>query len=326
MKVNKILFIGTGFYDYDEYIKQEINNLGIDVVYFSSSFKGRLEKILRKFHLYSIIKIIQTHIIKKKLFQTYNNDIDKILIIKAEGFTQKSIGLLGQLYKNKPIVLYLWDSLKNHENHELLLKSFDNIVTFDKKDAEIYSLKFRPLFYRSECEIIRNESIDNIYDIVFFGFWHSNRYELLSKIRKEAKELNLSCCFRLQTSYYKYIINRYVKRIIRSNDSDLFYFESYPYSKILNIISKSKIILDISHPLQSGLTMRTIEAIGMKKNLLTTNSNIVEYSNIDKNTYLILDANNPILNRNDILQLTRNNNSTDREYYSIRQFLKELLN
>ncbi len=41
-----------------------------------------------------------------------------------------------------------------------------------------------------------------------------------------------------------------------------------------DILSRTKIVIDLSHPLQTGLTMRTFEALASGCHLLTTNTNI----------------------------------------------------
>jgi hypothetical protein len=49
------------------------------------------------------------------------------------------------------------------------------------------------------------------------------------------------------------------------------------YEEMLSIYSKSKSVLDINHPAQSGLTLRTLETIALKKKLVTSNENLFKY-------------------------------------------------
>jgi len=58
-------------------------------------------------------------------------------------------------------------------------------------------------------------------------------------------------------------------------------------------MKKSKIVIDIQHPNQTGLTMRTIEAIGSYTKILTTNHDIINYDFYNPNNVLIIDRNNP---------------------------------
>ena len=51
-------------------------------------------------------------------------------------------------------------------------------------------------------------------------------------------------------------------------------------------------MLDIQHPNQTGLTMRTIEMIGLNKKIITTNSSITEYDFYSPNNVLVIDREN----------------------------------
>lgn len=70
-------------------------------------------------------------------------------------------------------------------------------------------------------------------------------------------------------------------------------FEKKDSSEIADIVNQSKSVLDIQHPNQTGLTMRTIEMIGMNKKLITTNASIVNYDFYNKKNILIIDRDNP---------------------------------
>jgi spore maturation protein CgeB len=52
-------------------------------------------------------------------------------------------------------------------------------------------------------------------------------------------------------------------------------------------------VLDIEHPNQSGLTMRTFEVIASGKKLITTNKKIVEHDFFDPARICVIDRNNP---------------------------------
>ena len=48
--------------------------------------------------------------------------------------------------------------------------------------------------------------------------------------------------------------------------------------------------------MQSGLTSRTLESLGSKRKLITTNGNIVDYDFYNKQNIYILDRDSPMLN------------------------------
>ncbi|MCV4677987.1 hypothetical protein OFC08_34485, partial [Escherichia coli] len=54
-------------------------------------------------------------------------------------------------------------------------------------------------------------------------------------------------------------------------------FEPLSQSEVVEMMKCSEIIIDIHHPRQRGLTMRTIECIGLNKKIITTNEDIKKY-------------------------------------------------
>ncbi|MFH4210110.1 lipopolysaccharide biosynthesis protein, partial [Acinetobacter baumannii] len=67
--------------------------------------------------------------------------------------------------------------------------------------------------------------------------------------------------------------------------------------EIIKLYAKSNVILDISHPGQSGLTMRTFEAIGAGKKLITTNLNIKEYPFYNSDNIFIISRDKLVLEK-----------------------------
>ena len=68
------------------------------------------------------------------------------------------------------------------------------------------------------------------------------------------------------------------------------------HRNISELVHESKVILDINHPKQVGLTMRTFEAFGAQKKLITTNADVANYDFYDKNNILVIDRLNPLIN------------------------------
>jgi len=94
--------------------------------------------------------------------------------------------------------------------------------------------------------------------------------------------------------------------------------------EILNIISKSKTVLDIQHPDQSGLTMRTIEMLGAKRKLITTNSNIRNYDFYRKKNIYIIDRDNPKLDKSFFQSNYKNLSKDVYQKYSLENWLKTI--
>jgi len=88
--------------------------------------------------------------------------------------------------------------------------------------------------------------------------------------------------------YYFY---KLTKREFRGEKKDDFEFAKIRSSKIAEVIDKTKVVLDVQHPKQTGLTMRTIEMIGMHKKLITTNQSIRKYDFYNPVNIAVIDRN-----------------------------------
>ena len=72
--------------------------------------------------------------------------------------------------------------------------------------------------------------------------------------------------------------------------NDIFKLQSryLPYHKSLEILNSSKLIIEINKSSQSGLTMRSLEALFLNKKLITNNRDIINYDfYLDSNIYIL---------------------------------------
>lgn len=312
-----ILLLGLGFYDYEKAMLDALSKRFAKAYYVSLKYHSLLGRILA-YVSPRLLRQVESDFVTAQIQRSPKN-IDYIIIIKGEHLTEKHIALLKQKYSSARILLYLWDSLIRIHNSALLLNSFDNIYTFDRLDAIKYGLKFRPLFYRKLCE---HREEQHKYDISFVGEMHSDRYQLLHALKEEFTKHGIKYKFFLYTGKYSYFVNRYIKRIIDKNDEDFFIFKKMSYAKYLNISLSSNVILDLAHPLQSGLTMRTVEAIGMKKKILTDNRDIIYYPMWNDRNYKVFDDKRLVI---DYSIFTNEYINEDLSYFSLDSFLDELL-
>jgi hypothetical protein len=134
---------------------------------------------------------------------------------------------------------------------------------------------------------LRNENEQYKYILYHLGWHHSDRLSLIKKIADFCNKNQISYNFLLYTGFFNYLVQFFFGGELRGNRQFLIF---RPLSAALNRknILQSKVILDIAHPAQSGLTMRTIELIGMQKKIITTNDDIVNYDFYHPNNILIV--------------------------------------
>ena len=283
----RVLFIGIGFYDYDLIIQQAIEKLGFEVDYFCETPKTITYTISNHLKIRSIsnrIKSKHSILIATKCKENY----DFIFVIKGDVITPESLEIIRQKNKTAKTILYLWDSIKRMSNYKKIESYFDTIYSFDRVDAlNDNKLKFKPLFYRSEYK--RDENNHSfLFDLFFIGWAHSDRATLLQKIASILEEQKLKVKFFIFVGKMSY----YISKSIRTVGSITIRKPISPKA-VVKYSTHSKAILDLAHPLQTGLTMRTIEVLfGINRKLITTNKDIANYSFYNENNILIINREN----------------------------------
>lgn len=312
----RILFIGIGFYDYEEKICNKLSQEGADVTYVISTTANVFIRFLLKIGILSFALKLKDRIRKRKMMKVIG--CDYVFIIKGHELSQDDIDLLHSLNPDAKFILYLWDSLIRHDNRELLLRNFENIWSFDRKDCiNNPQLKFRPLFFREYQPITEKK-----YKLSFIGWMHSDRLEIVRKLRRELKDSGENYYLKLYTGWFNYLLLRYLYHKLTPEDRELIILRAIGYSEVQKITSASEIVLDVSHPQQSGLTMRTIETLAAGCHLLTTNSDITNYPEIEKSCYTLLNR-----EKMQIPVLTNQNKRQDENfltYFSLDRFINQL--
>ena len=298
-KGKNILLFSPQFFGYGEALADKIKSYGAEVDYyderpgndFMTKALIRIDKSLlnRKIHKYyrSIISSLK------------ENHYDYVLFLNLEAISKKDLLELKKSQSSAIFIMYMWDSVKNKKHTASLLPYFDLKHTFDKDDSEnqdYKSFKFRPLFFLDEYRNLRKDVPTEI-DLLFIGTIHSDRYQLLMKIR------NLCADMGKKTDFFMFFQSKklfYARKASEKSFSgtkmDDFNFVSLTKEELIKKLVRSKVVLDIQHPSQTGLTMRTIEMIGAEKKIITTNRQIMDYDFYNANNILCLDRDNIKLN------------------------------
>lgn len=290
----KILFVAPKFFGYEHEIKTRLESLGATVDFYDdrpsnsvwSKFAIRVFPQAQKTQIKNYFSLLLTK---------YPDDYDFVFIIKMECMPSEILLQLKNRNKKAKLIYYSYDSVKNNHNFKQSIQIFDSAFTFDDDDAKaIDGIQLRPLFFLNEYRDLPKEDIQ--YDICFIGTAHSDRYLLLEKVKSRLTNKDFRGFFFLYVPS-KFIF--WVKKIFnpvfwRAKKSD-FSFSPLTKKDVLRIISRSASILDFQHPRQTGLTMRTIEILGAKKKLVTTNENVRKYDFYHPENIAIIDRENPII-------------------------------
>lgn len=294
----KVLFLCVQTFDLEKGIVQQLEKHGAQVTYFDERPKNNnltkglirlkrdfLEKQIQKYYN-SILKKIQ------------NDNFDYLLINRGEVVPSSFLESFIELHPECTRIFYTWDSFDNHSHGLEILKYFHKRFTFDKKDAGNYGLGFRPLYFTDKYRNMCIEESETDIDLLFLGTAHSDRYLISNNIAEWCAENNLtSFNYYYMQGKLVYFYKKFFDKTFCKFDFKKLSFKGLSLDQVIDFYKRSNVILDISHPGQSGLTMRTFEAIGAGKKLITTNSNIKEYPFYNPNNIFLIDRENIQLNK-----------------------------
>ncbi|NSL89792.1 hypothetical protein ECE50_023315 [Chitinophaga sp. Mgbs1] len=295
----KILFISPLFFGYEKDIKEKLESLGAEVDFYderpsNTVFSKALLRISKNF-VRSAIKQHYHQIFEQVKDKTY----DYFFLIKGEATPAAFLQQLRDVFKHTAFIYYSYDSIANNINAKSNLEFFDKKYSFDDQDVSVIpELEFRALFYLDEY-VQHGEPADFKYDVSFIGTVHSDRYQTVKKLLEEIRvkvptALRTYLFFYCQSQLYYYFRRLMDKNFKGVRKADISFL---PMAKrdIFRVFKESQCIIDIHHPFQTGLTMRTIEAVGAKKKIITTNERIRKYDFYSPDNILIIDRKQPLI-------------------------------
>lgn len=251
---------------------------------------------------------------------------DYIFICQAEATPTSFLKDVRKMNPNAKMVLMLWDSVANKVNTLEKLDLFDEVFSFDKKDCEQFGLTFRPLFFDAEYELIAKEEPPLVYDLFFVGTVHSDRYQILKEVKQQFEKNNLTVFyFMYLPSKLMYYQRKFLTSELNGSQITEFSFVGMPSDQLTALLKQSKAVVDIQHPKQSGLTMRTIEMLGANKKMITTNKDIRHYDFYHPNNICIVDRDKVVVPTEFMTTPYVPVDEKVKERYSITYFVQDLL-
>jgi hypothetical protein len=136
------------------------------------------------------------------------------------------------------------------------------------------------------------------YYLCFTGTLRSDRYAIAKDIKNWCDRHQLkSFLYFFTQGHFFYHYNSIREKSATAPLQEVS-FSKLSTGEVTNILASSKVVLDIQHPKQAGLTMRTLETIGAGKKLITTNHLIKEYDFYNSENICVVDRQNPTQNLN----------------------------
>lgn len=292
-----ILFISVCFFGYEKAICNKLVQLGARVDFYDDRPSNNIWiKALIRLNR-NLLKYFIDRYYKNILKQIKSNTYDYFLVIKGEAIPITFIEKVRKLNPNIIIIGYNFDSIEEHPYFKKLMPYFDRVSTFDKADAENLEIDFKPLFCIDDY-YQTSKNINPSLDLVFIGSTHTDRAVVGRKIKTIVDKLNLKCFFHYYAhSRWSFILRKYFDAHYCNFRLKDVAFRSFSHKEMIEYYQNTKAVLDINKPYQNGLTMRTFEVLVLGRKLITTNANIKDYPFYNEQNILIIDRENPHLNK-----------------------------
>ncbi|MBD8620605.1 hypothetical protein IFT67_16915 [Sphingomonas sp. CFBP 13728] len=168
---------------------------------------------------------------------------------------------------------YTWDGTANKDRFLTYLDLLDSKATFDPNDSRDHRMAYIPLF----AEALFDERLIGMapardQDIGFCGTVHSSRAGIIAALmsidRPRPLRLGLMLYYHSRRLFgIKALVSRSARRV-----APLISDTPFSKSAIADMFVRSRYILDVPHPGQSGMTARTFETLLAGARLLTLNA------------------------------------------------------
>lgn len=287
----KVLLVAPQFFGYEEEIRSEIERRGARVDFLlDRPFTSPFLKAITRWRRQWVMGSADHYYLKNT---NLDADYDYVFVINGQTLSSGVLELWRTKFAQATFILYMWDSFGNRKDVISNLRFFDHAFTFDRSDASSYGINFRPLFFSEGFETLSNTLPQ--WDISFIGTAHTDRYAIVSKVGAELGEEVRAYWYLFLQAPWVYWLYRVIKPGFRSAKWKDFSFSPLSKSDVQRVFFASRAVLDIEHPQQTGLTMRTLETLGARKKLITTNANIRDYDFYSSHNICVIDRHDPAI-------------------------------
>lgn len=268
MQKNKklILLITYDNWGYNQYIADALERKSYEVKHinfhsFQYKYPGFSHKALNFFTKnLGIANLKHIHYNETILNEIKNlKSIDTAIYIKADFLSQQTVEAINK--KANKSVLIINDSINRYPKTKNILSLFDKVFSFEKKDCKKYDLHFKTNFI---YKTVAKTALKYKYK-VFNISSYDKRFPIVKKIAEALYNMDVKSKIIIFTS--------------KENNEPYIEFSkcTLSISDINHLLEQSEIMLDINRSKQQGLSFRVFESLGLKKKLITTNGDIINY-------------------------------------------------
>ncbi|MDX2233264.1 MAG: hypothetical protein NW200_02085 [Hyphomonadaceae bacterium] len=221
--------------------------------------------------------------------------IRDVLIIKGEALSPRMIDEMRAAFPAARFTLYFWDGSQNlPKDTPQKMTRVDRVLSFDPADVRANpAIVYRPLFFLEEYAALPDEGGD--IDLLFFGTLHTDRKPVCDRIAAALpKGRALKAMFYVRSPLMLTLQKSYRPSYWGFAPGELL-FKPMGKADVTALIARARVVVDIERPVQTGYTMRTIEMLGGRRKLVTTNPELKTADFYDPQNIAVIDRARPVL-------------------------------
>ena len=303
---------------YTEYLMEEFSN-NPQITLIPMERESRLFEIIESINLRLHFTLCASISLNQKAILSLRNATATDHIIFFDYLKYSNVKYILNRTHARNIHFWFWNTVNRYTEPLFKLKSnTTKFHTFDKADAQKYGMYLHEQIYKEpNHRNLPDTKYDNDKEVDFFFIGQNkNRLPELRELNKRLNGLGFSTSFII------------VDKELTSGNYDGIRVISHPipYSEILNMLEKTKIIIDFNKEGQSGLTLRCLEGIFLGKKILTNNANIINKDIYCPNNILVYNINTTKETLLNFYELPLIPISSDKkEQYSMTTWLNEII-
>ncbi|MEO5912394.1 MAG: hypothetical protein ABIP95_16020 [Pelobium sp.] len=309
-----ILLILPKFYDYVDVITKAFKNHGAHVTFFYDRDVTLLHTFVSNFKFQWLVYTQAWHY-NKILRKTSDKKFDFMIVVKGLYLQPSFVEEIKTRNPGIKTILYQWDSINFWlSDYRHLIPIFDETLSFDYEDCKTLGIPYVPTFSLQDGNINKDETHD--YDFIFCANFTWEKFLFAKKIKQLFSEQGKKAFIYIYLNRFRFYLDKIKGKKL---DDEIIKFKRLNNKQYQEVLGKSKMIIDYSHSIQSGLTMRAIDALATGKSLLTNNRyisleedfNLEQVHFFDEEQLVIPDFSN------EVVQLKRGKYSLDDWIYRI---------
>lgn len=269
----KLAIVGPSFFGYLETLQKGFRGRGINTQFFDERWSNT---VISKMKLRFLPKSFSRAQAQRHHCAIYENIVEQgtthVLVISSELFPVELLRALQA--KGIQIIAYCFDSFTNKPHMREITAMADAAASFDPEDCKDADLTYIPLYSNLQINADQTPFKDREIDFLYFGTLHSNRPYWISRAKMICEKRGWSGQFLLYFHnkvlwYLRFAFHPSVWKLGHSLST-----QPFPSTYLTQATMKSKVVVDIHHPDQTGMTMRVFEALSCGCVVVSTNPNV----------------------------------------------------